>query len=153
MKKRQDNWTKKEDKILLETVINHIKNGKTQVEALETVSNEISRTIAACGYRWNSVVRKQHTEAIEEAKKERHGKTPKQNKPHKERQILFSDVINYLNNLYDEIGDEVDLIAVHKDKEHLKEKVKDYQIQLEESESRNEELQKRLGSARKVLLD
>lgn len=68
---RQDAWSKDEDIILAETVLNYIREGKTQLEAFKEVASRLSRTSAACGFRWNATVRKEYQEAIERAKEER----------------------------------------------------------------------------------
>src|SRR5690554_394591 len=68
---RQDAWTKDEDIILAETVLKYIREGKTQLEAFKEVARELSRTPAACGFRWNATIRKQYQEAIQLAKEER----------------------------------------------------------------------------------
>jgi len=68
---RQDAWSKEEDLILAETVLRYIKEGKTQLEAFKDVANKLSRTAAACGFRWNATIRKEYQEAIELAKAER----------------------------------------------------------------------------------
>lgn len=68
---RQDAWTDEEDIILAETVLRYIREGKTQLEAFKDVAKQLSRTSAACGFRWNATIRKQHDEAIQNAKKER----------------------------------------------------------------------------------
>jgi RsfA family transcription factor len=68
---RQDAWTNDEDIILAETVLRYIKEGKTQLEAFKEVSSRLSRTPAACGFRWNATIRKQYQEAIEHAKEKR----------------------------------------------------------------------------------
>ncbi|WP_077325986.1 RsfA family transcriptional regulator [Virgibacillus siamensis] len=68
---RQDAWTKDEDIILAETVLRHIREGKTQLEAFKEVGKELSRTSAACGFRWNASIRKQYQDAIDQAKEER----------------------------------------------------------------------------------
>ncbi|MHA6251393.1 RsfA family transcriptional regulator [Oceanobacillus sp. CAU 1775] len=68
---RQDAWTKEEDLLLAETVLQYIKNGKTQLEAFKSVANKLTRTPAACGFRWNATIRKQYEAGIQEAKEER----------------------------------------------------------------------------------
>lgn len=66
---RQDAWTQDEDLLLAEVVLRHIKEGSTQLTAFEEVGKQLSRTAAACGFRWNSYVRKQYKSGIEHAKK------------------------------------------------------------------------------------
>jgi prespore-specific regulator len=66
---RQDAWTKDEDAILAEVTLRHIREGSTQLVAFEEVGEKLTRTPAACGFRWNSLIRKQYEKAIAEAKK------------------------------------------------------------------------------------
>ncbi|WP_394184369.1 RsfA family transcriptional regulator [Metabacillus halosaccharovorans] len=68
---RQDAWTHDEDLLLAEVVLRHIREGATQLAAFEEVGRKLSRTPAACGFRWNSYVRKQYKTGIEVAKKQR----------------------------------------------------------------------------------
>lgn len=74
---RQDAWSQDEDVLLAEVVLRHIREGGTQLQAFEEVGKKLSRTSAACGFRWNSFVRKQYKSGIELAKKQR-----KQSKKH-----------------------------------------------------------------------
>lgn len=68
---RQDSWTQDEDLLLAEVVLRHIREGSTQLSAFEEVGEKLSRTPAACGFRWNSLVRKKYETAISLAKKQR----------------------------------------------------------------------------------
>ncbi|AIF43856.1 RsfA family transcriptional regulator [Virgibacillus sp. SK37] len=68
---RQDAWTKDEDIVLAETVLRYIREGKTQLEAFKDVAKQLSRTSAACGFRWNATIRKHYQNAIQLAKDER----------------------------------------------------------------------------------
>jgi prespore-specific regulator len=68
---RQDAWSKDEDILLAEVVLRLIREGGTQLQAFEEVGKLLSRTSAACGFRWNSYVRKQYKSAIELAKSQR----------------------------------------------------------------------------------
>ncbi len=70
---RQDAWTKDEDLLLAEIVLRYIREGKTQLEAFKEVAKQLSRTSAACGFRWNATIRKQYQRAIEFAKAARKG--------------------------------------------------------------------------------
>ncbi|MBA2873610.1 RsfA family transcriptional regulator [Thermaerobacillus caldiproteolyticus] len=71
MKTRQDAWSHEEDLLLAETVLRYIREGRTQLAAFEEVGDQLNRTAAACGFRWNAEVRKQYVQAIELAKKQR----------------------------------------------------------------------------------
>lgn len=68
---RQDAWNTDEDLILAEVVLRHIREGSTQLSAFEEVGERLSRTSAACGFRWNSAIRKKYEAAIALAKKQR----------------------------------------------------------------------------------
>src|SRR5690625_4430041 len=68
---RQDAWSKDEDVLLAETVLRYIREGKTQLEAFKEVAKKLSRTSAACGFRWNATIRKQYQDAIQFAKESR----------------------------------------------------------------------------------
>ncbi|MCL6460231.1 MAG: RsfA family transcriptional regulator [Gorillibacterium sp.] len=68
---RQDAWTEEDDLILAEVTLRHIREGSTQLTAFEEVGERIGRTSAACGFRWNSFVRKKYETAIQNAKAQR----------------------------------------------------------------------------------
>jgi prespore-specific regulator len=69
--KRQDAWSSEDDMILAEVTLRHIREGGTQLSAFEEVAERLGRTPAACGFRWNSSVRKNYDAAIQVAKTER----------------------------------------------------------------------------------
>ncbi|ARA98228.1 MULTISPECIES: RsfA family transcriptional regulator [Geobacillus] len=71
MKQRQDAWTEEDDLLLAETVLRHVREGSTQLNAFEEVGDKLNRTSAACGFRWNAVVRHRYEEALQLAKKQR----------------------------------------------------------------------------------
>lgn len=68
---RQDAWSAEDDLMLAEVALRHIREGSTQLAAFEEVGERIGRTSAACGFRWNSCVRKRYEEAIQLAKQQR----------------------------------------------------------------------------------
>ncbi|WP_431785840.1 hypothetical protein [Paenibacillus lactis] len=69
--KRKDEWSYEEDLLLAQTILEHIETNSTQLKAFEEVAERLRRTPAACGFRWNSAVRKDYTEQIKEAKSKR----------------------------------------------------------------------------------
>src|SRR3954462_15260192 len=71
MKVRQDAWTDEDDLLLAETVLRHVREGSTQLNAFEEVGDKLNRTSAACGFRWNAVVRHNYEKALSLAKKQR----------------------------------------------------------------------------------
>ncbi|MDI3327491.1 MAG: RsfA family transcriptional regulator [Alicyclobacillaceae bacterium] len=68
---RQDAWTAEDDTRLAEIVLRHIREGSTQLAAFEEAAEQLNRTAAACGYRWNACVRKHCQAAVDIAKKQR----------------------------------------------------------------------------------
>lgn len=78
---RQDAWTEDDDLLLAEVTLRHIREGSTQLAAFEEVGEKLGRTPAACGFRWNSVVRKNYISAIQIAKSQRQGNKKRRNTP------------------------------------------------------------------------
>ncbi|MGP4071420.1 RsfA family transcriptional regulator [Piscibacillus sp. B03] len=81
VKVRQDAWSHEDDLLLAETVLRHIREGSTQLNAFEEVGDQLNRTAAACGFRWNAEVRQNYEKAIDLAKRQR--KQRKQAEKHK----------------------------------------------------------------------
>jgi prespore-specific regulator len=77
---RKDSWTDQDDTILAQVVIKHASTGSTQLAAFKEVAERIGRSSSACGFRWNSEVRKQYDDAFKQAvaSRESKGKTRKQ---------------------------------------------------------------------------
>ncbi|WP_337035130.1 RsfA family transcriptional regulator [Paenibacillus illinoisensis] len=65
---RSDSWSTADDLILAETILDHIRNGSTQLKAFEEVGKKLTRTAGACGFRWNNTIRKKYVQAILQAK-------------------------------------------------------------------------------------
>ena len=70
-KVRQDAWSHEDDLLLAETVLRHIREGSTQLNAFEEVGDKLNRTSAACGFRWNAEIRNKYKNAIDLAKRQR----------------------------------------------------------------------------------
>lgn len=68
---RQDAWSEDDDLLLAEVTLRHIREGGTQLSAFEEVGQRLGRTSAACGFRWNSLIRKKYDSAIQIAKAQR----------------------------------------------------------------------------------
>jgi prespore-specific regulator len=117
---RQDAWSNDEDLLLAEVVLRHIREGGTQLQAFEEVGKQLSRTAAACGFRWNSFVRKQYKSGIELAKKQRKelrkqaqivvetnseeqesvSTPPQETEGVSAQAIPFDELVNFLKELY-----------------------------------------------------
>lgn len=68
---RQDAWSQTEDNRLAEIILKHIESGSTQLAGFAEAAPILSRTAAACGFRWNSAVRRQFDQKLSEAKQKR----------------------------------------------------------------------------------
>ncbi|MGG3888918.1 RsfA family transcriptional regulator [Metabacillus fastidiosus] len=90
---RQDAWSHDEDLLLAEVVLRHIRDGGTQLAAFEEVGKKLSRTAAACGFRWNSSVRKQYKTGIELAKKQRKELRKQLSKEVPEKEVLNEEPV------------------------------------------------------------
>ncbi|KAA0546149.1 RsfA family transcriptional regulator [Bacillus sp. BGMRC 2118] len=95
MKTRQDAWSEENDLLLAETVLRHVREGSTQLNAFEEVGDKLNRTASACGFRWNAVVRDQYEKALDLAKKQRKQRLRAigQGRPAK-KQLLYSPPIH-----------------------------------------------------------
>lgn len=65
---RKRSWSEKEDQLLLDKVMQYTRKGKAQWEAFKAVAEEIHRTPAACGYRWNAKLRSSFQEDLKQAR-------------------------------------------------------------------------------------
>ncbi|MFS1519590.1 RsfA family transcriptional regulator [Bacillus sp. SCS-151] len=144
--KRQDAWKQDEDLLLAEVVLRHIREGGTQLSAFEEVGKRLSRTASACGFRWNSFVRKQYKTGIELAKKQRKEKNNSKSLEDKAEvrhieqknsveRLNISNVINYLQLLegqsqrYEDIAQENEEL-VHRINQ-LESKLKELEVEKE----------------------
>jgi prespore-specific regulator len=158
---RQDAWSQDEDLLLAEVVLRHIREGGTQLQAFEEVGKQLTRTSAACGFRWNSFVRKQYKSGIELAKKQRKElkkqpvsneeettqeavkvesiHSPKGNEP--SSTITFSAVIQFLEGLHQKAQVSSDFEA---DRKRSFEKIKELEKKAFYLAAENERLSKNL---------
>ncbi|MDQ0342963.1 RsfA family transcriptional regulator [Lederbergia wuyishanensis] len=98
MKTRQDAWTEENDLLLAETVLRHVREGSTQLNAFEEVGDKLNRTSAACGFRWNAVVRHQYEKALDLAKKQRKQRQRMLGKEQSgKKKLLYQPPITLLN--------------------------------------------------------
>ena len=172
---RQDAWTQDEDLILAELVLRHIREGSTQLIAFEEVGKRLSRTPAACGFRWNSYVRKQYNSGIELAKKQRKeskmshlkGKSisnvveeVQQEILEKSQSISLKDVISFLVALENDmsskgIEDErvkQDILSLQEQNEILKKEVEEFESKLVIIEEDYRALIEIMDKARKMVI-
>ena len=68
---RKDSWTPTDDSILAEIVLEYVREGKAQTRGFEAASERLNRSPAACGFRWNSEVRKTYEDELIKAKEAR----------------------------------------------------------------------------------
>jgi RsfA family transcription factor len=144
---RQDAWTEDEDIILAETVLRHIKEGKTQLEAFKEVAKQLSRTSAACGFRWNATIRKEYQEQIQQAKEERKlgGRKAiwnfEESKAAPEKETIESAIM-LLEKMKSSFEEHQDLARKEQEKllENLEEENKKLKLQLQRYENAWEEM-------------
>ena len=53
-------WTEEDDQLLAGIVLQAKKEGKIQLEAFDEASKVLNCSAAACGFRWNAVLRKKY---------------------------------------------------------------------------------------------
>lgn len=155
---RQDAWSQDEDLLLAEVVLRHIREGGTQLQAFEEVGRHLSRTAAACGFRWNSYVRKQYKSGIEFAKKQRKElkkqsadsqmasmpvsaaveESPQQERTDDGGNLTFAAVMKYLEDLYKKSEATAE---VQSDREQSLEKVKELEKKTYYLAAENERLE------------
>ena len=173
-KHRQDAWSQDEDTLLAETVISHIRKGSTQLKAFEEVGKQLSRTASACGFRWNSTVRRLYEIDISKAKQERKQQVKPSTDSCKEPETAmimekkqsfphFDEVLSYLHSIHEDarkIEPLVEEIKEHQRKngelenqllEALKEKEKIHN-QLSKIQTEYESLLAIMERARKMVL-
>lgn len=161
VKVRQDAWSHEDDLLLAETVLRHIREGSTQLNAFEEVGDKLNRTSAACGFRWNAEVREKYDNAIDLAKRQRKEKkranavkTTKTRQPvvpvmqnveeedspktMEEPSITMETVIRYLKQVkrdyYASNQSKLSLEQVQKENAMLKEHVSNLEKKLESTE-------------------
>jgi len=101
VKVRQDAWSHEDDLLLAETVLRHVREGSTQLNAFDEVGDKLNRTSAACGFRWNAEVRRKYDSAIDLAKRQRKEKKralAAQTKNRKQPVISLSSVYDTKGN-------------------------------------------------------
>ncbi len=120
---RSDAWTPEDDVTLAELVLRHIREGSTQLVAFDEAASLLGRTSAACGYRWNGVVRRHYEDAIKEAKQvrrkaleERRNRRPNRTQITlgSEHEFTLDVLIRGLRDFerrYHELSDEVDQLT------------------------------------------
>ncbi|MFD1735708.1 RsfA family transcriptional regulator [Bacillus salitolerans] len=155
---RQDAWTQDEDLLLAEVVLRYIREGGTQLSAFEEVGRKLSRTSAACGFRWNSYVRKQYKQGIELAKKQRKelkkegsfsklanreiSLSQEQNGEQQGVTLTLSDVIEYLKT-YEQTEDEQ--VTLKEQNERLKARLASLEEENNRLQKENKEVEKQLS--------
>lgn len=150
---RQDAWTQDEDLLLAEVVLRSIREGGTQLSAFEEVGRKLTRTAAACGFRWNSYVRKQYQSGIEAAKKQRKELRKKLGvhashfsneltayQPEKKEGLSLQDVIRFLEQ-YQQTPPNSDLQA---EKNELAAQVEELKKETDQLKEENSNLKNRL---------
>lgn len=164
VKVRQDAWSHEDDLLLAETVLRHIREGSTQLNAFEEVGDKLNRTSAACGFRWNAEVRNKYINAIDLAKRQRKEFKRKQakqdhikpvlkptvtsntdNEEYSTNEITFDTVLTFLNNVkqdyYAQNQSKVTAETTLKENQQLRDEVSRLEKQLKQTEKQLETMQ------------
>lgn len=175
MKTRQDAWSEKNDKLLAETVLRHIREGSTQLNAFDEVGDILNRTSAACGFRWNAIVRNEYTKEIARAKKERKQRMRALNlktkplysppeaaldysdaSPSIDQEVSLDDVIQYLqelkgghDNSSKELADELE--RLHSENKTLSSQTEQLEQQIKQKEEAFKLIEKDYESLVKIM--
>ncbi|MFL1672543.1 RsfA family transcriptional regulator [Paenibacillus dendritiformis] len=112
--KRKDTWKYEDDLILADIVLGYMKSGDTQTKAFEEAAKSLGRTSQACGFRWNSEVRKNYAKEIANIRS---------NKKRNQYVSVNSNVVS--KNSVDELLQEVKLAAIN-----LNEKIAELEHQM-----------------------
>ncbi|MBM7578397.1 RsfA family transcriptional regulator [Jeotgalibacillus terrae] len=140
MKFRQDGWTSKEDQLLKEKVLTHIEEGSTQLNAFEEVAIELNRTPAACGFRWNSCLRKECQKQISDAKRTRYAKRREEEKKNTVKHNDWS-----AEQLLQRMNQWISRLETQQPDEELELKIKETEKERERLEKDNEFLREQIS--------
>jgi len=147
---RQDAWTEDEDLLLAEVILRHVREGSTQLKAFEEIGEKLNRTPAACGFRWNSLIRKKYEAAIQIAKAQRQKRKYYQPTGHAKEARVDVEMSEELNQEHDsssktELDSEISFDSVirflRKQKLFAQDVGKKYKTIEKELEERNREVQ------------
>jgi len=143
---RQDAWTTNEDKILADTVLRYIKEGGTQLDAFKEVANQLKRTPAACGFRWNANIRKIYEHQVAKAKRQRKDATHLVDVTISESRSIDS-AISILESLKKRDDDSEDLqnkillAKLQEENQQLEQLIKQYEIVWKQMSERIQQVQ------------
>lgn len=155
MKVRQDAWSEENDLLLAEAVLRHVRDGSTQLKAFEEVGDILDRTSAACGFRWNAVLRKQYEQALGLARKHRKQSYRILHKKEKSKELHILLESNTLSQNMNDVTNEEALTmssvieflqnfnTSDQDAENLKKELEDVKQAKADLEVKYEELEKR----------
>ncbi|MFC7442308.1 RsfA family transcriptional regulator [Laceyella putida] len=147
--KRQDAWTPDDDMILAEVTLRHIREGGTQLSAFEEVAEKLGRTPAACGFRWNSTVRKKYEAAIQIAKSQRQKRLQERNRSYSFRMkteeegsgdALYSidNIIRFLRQYKNEVNE------LKRQQKQLEKELEEKELLLKNLETENSQMKAHL---------
>lgn len=87
-----DSWSSEDDEFLVQTVLNTIRTGGTQLEAFQVAAQQLNRTPAACGFRWNGRLRSIYRKELDKAKVNRRKRSVQTRQQHT-RPVRMSSLI------------------------------------------------------------
>jgi prespore-specific regulator len=133
--KRQDAWTVEDDMVLAEVTLRYIREGGTQLSAFEEVAEKLSRTPAACGFRWNSYVRKKYESAIQIAKSQRQKRSQERSSRISNFRPTYGEDFDVMTDPLYSLDNIIRFLRQHKNEvNELKKQQKQLERELEEKE-------------------
>lgn len=143
---RQDAWTEDDDLLLAEVTLRHIREGGTQLAAFEEVGEKLGRTPAACGFRWNSFVRKNYEPAIQIAKSQRQGRS----KVRKKQPLVLQGELEKQEDPVSSLATVIRFLRQHKrEYANVSKQVRQLEKQLEEREAELHQLRSEYNELKK----
>jgi len=146
VKTKPNTWSKEDDELLATTVLQFMQQGKTQAKAFEHVAESIHRSISACRYRWNSVLRKNYEHEIEEVKNDRKNKDATET-------FTLTDCITYLQQVAETERNYETLLAEQHQLKHEYEKLLDENKRLKSLFHEIVEKQKNMNGELEIMMN
>ncbi len=147
---RQDAWSEDEDLLLAEVVLRHVREGSTQLAAFEEIGIKLNRTAAACGFRWNSLIRKKYEAAIQIAKAQRQKR--KYHRSFSSQQITNTENFNPMIEFSNELGPQEDTVSNEQISfDHIIRFLKQQRQVVQDLSKQNKMLEKQLEEKKRLL--
>lgn len=100
-------WTEEEDRFLLSTVLETLREGGSQTLGVERAAKELDRPAGAVTFRWYNHLKRKHIEevqeAVEEGKKAENRPKDRRGRPKKPVMPTFEEVRRFIDQMEEEV--------------------------------------------------